>query len=45
MSLVRTIRIPEDLYEKAIKKAAEDNRSVNNWIVNLIAKAVEDDNS
>ena len=43
MTKIRTIRIPEELDKKAVEKAAEDNRTVNNWIVTLIARAVEEE--
>lgn len=42
MTVVTTIRIDEELKRKIAEKAKADNRSVNNWIITVLQKAVQD---
>jgi predicted HicB family RNase H-like nuclease len=41
-NLTMMVRIPASVKEKAAKLAHADNRSLNNWIVSVIRKAVQE---
>lgn len=44
-SKIVTIRLPRDLHERAQAKADEDNRTFSNYIMNLIARSLDDDDA
>lgn len=38
----KTVKIPEEIYQKIEKRAEEEQRSMNNMITRLLAKALEE---
>ncbi|GAA3648349.1 toxin-antitoxin system HicB family antitoxin [Streptomyces fenghuangensis] len=35
------LRLPDDLHERAVAAAADDDRSLNSWLISVVRRAVE----